>query len=115
MKIIDRGSFLAMPAGTLFAKADTPNTYGFGPLTLKGETVGSDFYEQRLVGDVEGTGDSEEWIQAYDAMVAGESKPVDLNIEARDGLFDDDQLFAVFDRSDHIYLIKRLIDALDQG
>ncbi|KQM88645.1 hypothetical protein ASE67_02575 [Sphingomonas sp. Leaf23] len=115
MRIVDRATFLAMPAGTLFAKADTPNCYGFGPLTLKGETTGNDFYEQRLIGDVEGADDSERWIQAYDAMVAGEAKAIDLDIEGRDGLFDDDQLFAVFDRSDHINLIKRLIDALDQG
>ena len=112
MRIVDRQTFLGLPAGTLFAKVETPPTIDFGPLEIKGDTcVGVDFYVQRIIGDIAGTNDSGEWFAAYEAMVDGEERKPDFAIESRDGLFDADQLFAVYDADDTSALIDRLKEA----
>lgn len=116
MRIVDRKAFLSLPSGTVYAKAETPPAYDFGPIEIKGETVaGVDFYSQRLIGNFEGTSDSDDWFDAYDAMVAGEARKPNFEIEGRDALFDDGQLFAVFDDEDVQRLIKRLSEVLAES
>lgn len=116
MKIVDRKAFLTMPAGTVYAKAATPPVIDFGPVEIKGNTVGDcDFYSQRLIGDFQGDENSSDWIDSYDNMIAGGSETPDFDVVCRDGLFDDGQLFAVFDSEDLEGLINRLLRAAEEG
>lgn len=106
MRIIGRAAFLAMPEGVLFSKF-SPHT--FGPLTIKGNTVGDhDFYYQDLDTPIRASG-SEEWADTlFSAMETGRSVELDLECESRDGLFDQDQLFAVWEAADVEALLNRL-------
>ena len=111
MRIVDRTTFLALPAGTVFAKY-APQY--FDELAIKGETSGPDFYVQQLVPWFEGAEDDASYSEAINAIMNGQpSPPLDYHCEARDGLFDDDQLFAVFDELDLSALIARLQEAAE--
>lgn len=116
MRIIDRQAFLQMPAGTIYAKADSLPSLDFGQVEIKGDTVaGVDWCVQRLIGDFVGDRDSGEWADSFEAMHKGEDRAVDLDIVCRDGLFDNDQLFAVFDKTDAEALLATIEAALQEG
>ena len=115
MKIVDRQTFLQMPAGTIYAKVSM-GAYDFEAVEIKSNTVsGVDWYSQRLVGDFVGDKDSNDWLDSVEAMHNSEERAVDLDIECRDGLFDRDQLFAVFDKTDAEALLARIAAALQEG
>lgn len=112
MKIVDRKTFLAMPAGTVFYKYEP---HFFTDLGIKGETCGNDFSCFEFGGGIwpDGCNDSGELFAKWEAMLHGEpSGPLDFESEGRDGLFDEDQLFAVWDREDVAGLIARLQEAI---
>lgn len=109
MKIVNRKEFLAMPAGTVYSKY-TP--FIFDDLSIKGDTWSNDFLCQSL-SDAFWWLSSEEYIEGLQrAENAGESLVMDFDCESRDGLFDEQQLFAVWERSDVEGLIARLQLAL---
>jgi hypothetical protein len=115
MKIVDRKTFLAMPAGTLFAKWE-PNF--FRELTIKDATVGdNDFIYQDLIPwFVDTTDCTHHDDQLMATRIGASSPPLDLEEgTSRDGFFDADQLFAVFEQSDVEALIARLQRALTEG
>lgn len=114
MKIVDRQTFLGLPAGTIYAKVVT-GAYDFGPLEIKGDTVaGVDFYSQRLVGDFKGTADTGEWADVFASLLQGSEAQPDFDIESRDGLFDQDQQFAVYSQEDATRLVERLQRAVGE-
>jgi hypothetical protein len=115
MKIVDRKTFLAMPAGTVYAKwgsagelAPNESDLTHGCVAVKGDTVaGVDWVAQELLDWPEDCSDSGQWADAMIAAIAGTpTAPLSIGDGGgRDGLFDDDQLFAVFQRVE----VERLI------
>lgn len=116
MKIIDRTTFLSLPAGVLYQKY-IPCV--FDNLEIKGDTLRMPNPEDGTCGDwfVQYVGlDHEEDDGNYIAHKDGNQIPVivtpyltvDLNIQGRDGLYDEDQLFAVWEKEDVELLIERL-------
>ena len=105
MKIINRDKFLALPENTLYAKY-TPCF--FDDINIKGETVGDDFFTQNISGAVrcKDTGDFVEILA--NAQKTGSSFSMDFSCEDNDGIYDDNQLFAVWEHDDIIALINRL-------
>ena len=100
MRIVDRATFLALPPNTVF------NKYApcyFDEPSIKGETWGNDF----LVQDFDGLG-----VDEMMALETGESLPLNFDLEYRDGLFDDNQLFAIWDENDAKALIARLLKCI---
>lgn len=110
MKIVDLDAFLKLPAGTLFAKY---SPIVFDEMAIKGDTTpNGDFYYQSLIEpDVISSNDIVDKLE--EARVTGNSFSLDLNCEGRDGCFNSDQLFAVWDRADTLQLIDRLLAAVD--
>lgn len=109
MKIVNRVQFMAMPAGVVFSKFEP---FIFGDLQIKGDTIGADFYGQDVASGIR-WGDTNEFIDSLQAAVdTGGSLAMDLHCEVRDGLFDEDQLFAVWERPDVEALIARLAETL---
>ncbi len=106
MKIVDRKTFLALPPDTVYAKFEP---HFFGPLTIKCKTIGKDWYYQALACAV-ACDSSIEFNDKMDAAVIDKalSLPMDFNDEFRDGLFDENQLFAVFEDADVEALVDRL-------
>lgn len=109
MKIVNRETFLAMPEGTLFSKY---HPCVFEDLCIKGETWDSDFQVQQVVDAIECTGSGDFSNRLHRSEILGESLPMDFNCMGRDGCFDDDQLFAVWERADVEALIVRLTQTL---
>lgn len=105
MRIVDRKTFLAMPEGTLFSKYQP---CVFEDLLIKGESLENDFFYQSISGAID-SNDSGEFVDLLDkAKSEGVSLAMDFECEGQDGLFDDDQLFAVWERADVEKLIARI-------
>lgn len=117
MRIVDLTTFAALPAGTVFAKY-RPTV--MQDLCIKGETLPTrvgcpDFYYQPIADAIR-CADSEEFADLLDeAQADGISVPMDFECESRDGLFERDQLFAVFEPEDTWRLIQRLETALSKA
>jgi hypothetical protein len=106
MRVLNREDFLAMPAATIFAKG---KPWNFGELCQKGDTLeGVDFIYLDLC-TVE-SHDSGDWSMRLDDMLEkGRSYPFDDEGFGRDGRFDEDDLFLVFEKPDLLKL-RNLID-----
>jgi len=110
MRIVDRATFLALPAGTVFAKYEP---HFFAPLSIKAATEGPDFYVQDLIPEFVGNESETDWTDTLDAIADGEAAPpLDYELIGLDDLGDTAQLFAVFERRDVEGLIGRLQQAL---
>lgn len=109
MKIVDLTTFRAMPAGTLFSKYAP--CY-FEALTIKGDTWEYDFLTQQIADAITNTGSDNFCEQLDDAQATGGSLTMDFDCLGRDGCFDKDQLFAVWERPDVEALISRLQETL---
>lgn len=110
MKIINRTAFLALPAGTVFSKY---RPCIFGELLIKGDTINeNDFYHQQIADAVK----TAPGIDFSDLLLAaqenGNSIAMDFNCQGRDGLYDEDQLFAVWEEYDVSQLAYRLLDSI---
>lgn len=103
MRIVNRTEFLAMPTGTVFNKW---KPMIFEEPCIKGETWGNDFLVQYL--DQLQTPDGSEYMDTLYSLEAGTAIPMDFDSGSRDGLFDDEQLFAVWSDADVEALITRL-------
>lgn len=107
MRIVDRDTFLTMPAGTIFAKfGDTegaPGHHYFGEVCVKWDTCGADFVVQDLTGQFTGWTGSESHFDELQRMSddpTHESPVVTYDSAGRDGYFDRRQLFAVWSKDD---------------
>jgi hypothetical protein len=111
MKIVDRRTFLAMPAGTVFAKYQP---CVFEDLRIKGETTptGNDFWSQELCGPVDAVSTEDFVDKLQSAEDNGDEVALDFDNEGRDGLYEAGQLFAVWTAADVTALIARLHRAL---
>lgn len=122
MRIVNRQTFLALPAGTLYM---TYVPCAFGPLLIKGDTIYGeritgaetpiDHWEQGLdtIGDSTGSTQDIEILER--AQQKGQSFRMDLNCESREGVYDDEQLYAIYEAADVDKLIVRLQEARAAG
>ena len=114
MKIVDRKTFLAMPAGAVFQKYEA-NGFDFGPLSIKGDSLlPNDFFyeEMRCSPGTEEHPLTGDWIDALQRACAhGEDVRIELGTYGRDACFDAAQLFAVWDEGD----VRRLIVELEKA
>lgn len=124
MRIVDRGTFLAMPAGTIYQKI------GYQPgcggcldtaMSIKEQTLGdNDWVEQNLcllmlAGCASGSDqDATMYRMEEDPTV---SCPLDFECAGRDGFFEtpEEVRFAVYERNDVEALVERLVHALEAG
>lgn len=110
MKIVTRKGLMELRKGTVFSLY---RPCVFDCLSIKDSPPGwgDDFLVCDLVGAVEHH-DSDDLIEKLDKMERGESFPADFESCGRDGCFDNDQLYAVYERADVEKLIKRLQETL---
>lgn len=105
MRIVSRDELMALPAGTLYHPWEP---VCFGDLCIKGESI---FHEHlgRLndwwVVCVPEVGNAEEMLDHLDR---GKSMPVNLYLEGREALFDNNLRYAVWERADVEALHARL-------
>lgn len=100
MRIYTRQEFMRLPEGTLFSKGKPIH---FSRLMAKGETlftddIANDFCCLELL-DWESSG-TDDWEERFDGMLERrESYPMN-DLWGRDGYFDEDDLFLVFEPAD---------------
>lgn len=110
MRIVDRKTFLSLPGKTLYRKFE-PDIYG--DLEIKGETLNNDYQVVYSCGFIKGCKDCSDTSDAHDiAVQEGSDYRFDIDTYSRDGMFDKDQLFAVYDNEDIEQLIGKLKECL---
>lgn len=106
MRVVDRATFLALPPGTIYCKGVR---WAFEGLNVKQETAGSNDWYALDPAWVDGH-DSGECIDRLEEMLAkGASYPMQ-DSACRDGLFDADAVFLIFERAD-LLTLRAWIDA----
>ena len=106
MRIVNRKEFLSLPANTVFSKYE-PDV--FEGLMIKGATIfdgktAIDFFYDDIDGAIEVEGSSEHGVNVN----------IDFSSGGRDGCFENEQLFAVYENDDVRALILRLALCLDE-
>ncbi len=110
MKIVDLQTFKAMPEGTVFMKFEPCI---FGDLCVKAETMERDFVAASLTDGIDAS-DSGEMADKLFAAMKDPDLSISMDFEAysRDGMFEDDQMFAVYEKADIEGLVKKLSECL---
>lgn len=107
MKIYSRSEFMKLPSGTVFSSGENNC---FMDLHIKGETWEVDFLQSSLIGI--DSFSSEENADRMDEMEErGVSYPINRSY-GREGLFDDNMLYLVYEREDMAYMIREFQKAL---
>lgn len=111
MKIVDRATFLALPKGTVYAKVD--RLHFEGELCIKVDCRGTnDWYSVDLASPwFEGADSGLAYHDLFDRAFAGERVAIDVETSVDDGLYDEDQRFAIFEPDD----VAKMIAALQQA
>lgn len=106
MRVVDRKAFLNMPAGTLFAKYDP---CVFQELRIKvGNCGADDFFYSNIVDAIDSYESGQFGALLEESRETGASVAMDFDAISRDGCFDDDQLFGIFEPEDLLKLIAKL-------
>jgi hypothetical protein len=109
---------MKLPEGVLFSSG---RQCAFGGLKVKGETLASNDWIERDLLDVDppqidstgGRPDYKDIFQTLDEMLlAGTSHPLNTSY-GRDGRFDDEDVFLVFERPDLLELQRVIAKALE--
>ena len=104
MKILDREQFMNLPDGVLYAKL---YSYEFGEISIKRESLTNDWVVHELFNV-----HSEDFIKTVQIIDEAIKKQIrfDLDFEStiRDGCFDENQMFAVFEAEEVQNIIKLL-------
>ena len=110
MKIVNLETFRKMPDGTVFCKY-SPCSFGDSEM-FGGDCGGIDFISAELTGWVESEGSDDMYDILVKAQETGESFKLDTECYGRDGLYENDQLFAIYETEDVVQLIETLRKAL---
>lgn len=109
MKIVNFETFRKLPPGTIYCKYE-PQV--FRELEVKDETLDyGDFLCACLTGWVDSNGSDDTTEILYEAEKTGESFDLEVDCYGRDGMFEEDQLFAVYEKKD----VEQLIQALQKS
>ena len=114
MKIINRQQFLEITVGTVYAKYE-PCIFGDLLIKCKSEGMENDWFYTEIADAIYCNDSIEMFEKLESSRIKGVSLPMDFDIMTRDGCFDKDQLFAVFEVADVVALIYRLGKALEGG
>lgn len=107
MKIVTRKEFMKLPKETVFSYYEP---CVFRELMIKvSDDKGwpTDFLYDSIIGKIDSKS-SEDFSNKCEMMEKGESVPMDFESTGREGLFDDEQLYAVYEKEDVEKLIARL-------
>ena len=111
MKIVTRKELMELPAGTVFSYYEPCVFHDLNIKDSEPNDGSPDFVISGLIGSVAHTS-SEEFVENCEKMQRRYSMPVDFELTGREGLFDHEQLFAVYERADVEILIERLKNTL---
>ena len=106
MRVVDRTAFLELPKGTFYCKG---KEWLFGPMCIKHESIPGDWYYVNPAW-VDGDDTGECVTRLKHSRENGSSHPMaDLDIPTRDGCFEKDAIFLVFEKED-LAKLRAVID-----
>ena len=108
MKIFSRSEFMKLPEGTIFSSGER---FAFSYLHIKGETWGVDFLQSSLI-DIESFSCQENFDRLDEMDQKGVSYPIRTSYE-REGLFDENMVYLVYEKEDLKYMIEQMEKALE--
>ncbi len=108
MKIVSLKEFLLLPTGVVYMKYEP---CVFEDLCVKDDSLNKDFFYSNITYDLDCTGCDDFADKLFDAQENKTSVKTDFDCVGRDGCFDDEQLFAVYEKED----VERLIDKLNKS
>lgn len=114
MKIVNKEEFYNLPKGAVYSDYEP---CVFSGLYIKQGNIHSrtepiDFVYKDLIGNID-SDDTNHFVGILDdALINKSSLPLHFNSMERDGLFDSNQLFAVYEKEDLEELIKELKNSL---
>lgn len=106
MRIVKLPEFRTLPENTLFVKAEQP--WAWQEPMVKGETLSHDFVSMDLY-EIESTGSDQLFDRWGEMLETGSSYPLDIDTGGRDGLFEADAIFMVYEKAD-LEKLRTLID-----
>lgn len=109
MKILKREQFLKTPKGTLYSYYEPCFFTGLNVKTTDSSNYENDFVFFGLIGEFN-TDNGAEYSNICERLEQGESIPASFEETHREGLFDDKQLFLVYEKED----IKNMINVLTE-
>lgn len=108
MKLLNREDFMALPAGTIYAKGTA--IASFGSLEIKADSLGGDWVcLDPCYVDGRDPGECDERFE--DMLLNGASYPM-RSAFGRDGCFEQDAIFLVFEKDDLLQLRKYVEEAI---
>ena len=112
MKIVGLEEFLKLPEDTVFMKY---KPCAFEELCAKMKTLPHDFALCTLTTEVDSVSSDDMFNRLDEALEIGGSVKMDFHSNMRDGCFEKDQLFAIYEKEDVQGLINRLIECFVNG
>ena len=118
MKLYTRNDFLKLPERTIYSRVDKDGGVLCKGLFCKtsGQEYGNDWVEQDLISQAgfpnNITDGSDAFEQQMNLRDSFQDFQTDLDCAGRDGMFDDSDLFVVWDKSDVTKMIKYLSDCI---
>lgn len=111
MKIVNKQEFYKLPEGTIYSNYEP---CVFDGLKIKQSTIYDgdkpiDFFFENLIGNI----DAKDSVQLVDVLIEAEenktSIKLDFNCCERDGLYDENALYAIYEPGDIEKLVSKLI------
>ena len=111
MRIVDRQTFLALPCPVVYMKIRRRWVWD-DSLCIKLENWTNDWIYQSFDAPDGGALDSGDQFLVLDRMIdEGASYPIDREYVSRDGMYDDTEMFLVYEKADVEFLIETLKEA----
>lgn len=107
MKILSRKEFLKTPRGTVYSYYEPCVFRELNVKTTDSTDYENDFVYFSLIGEFD-IQDGKDFSDICTRMEDGESIPASFEETQREGLFDDEQLFLVYEKEDVENMIKTL-------
>lgn len=112
MRIINLKEFLKLPEGTLYVKFDPVL---FDELSIKESSISDLDWIYSPIINVDAIDSADIYGITNESLVEGSSFDLDINCTTREGMYDESQLFAVYEKSDVKQLIQKLNDSLERA
>lgn len=120
MKLYNKKDFLKLPEGTVYfdkPQIDGHDCLWVGSLHIKGESIKDfDFFHSNINSPwFKNCADSNDQVDLWNKVFAGEDVDLDFDSYNRDGMYDDDDKYYVLNKSEVSELIRILTEAYDMA
>lgn len=112
MKIINLKEFLKLPEGTVYVKFDPVI---FDELSVKESSISNLDWIYSPIVNVDAIDSTDIYGITNKSLVEGSSFNLDINSTTREGMYDESQLFTVYEKSDVKQLIQKLNESLERA